>query len=291
MGSLQKNLILRIRGNRDISKFSDGTNPAVSYNPFAYPTTITDPDGFQSKSEYNFYFGAPVKATGPPPAGQSQGAIARRVYNSIGRLERVKTEFNGNADYSYTRWTYPATGNMVNQYSTITDNAGEAYSFTKTDGAGRALFAVTDHPGSDGQHSTVATEYDALGRVWKQSVPTETNAATIPTGDDSAGYLYKTQTYDWKGRPLVSTNSDGTVTEATYGGCGCASGEIVTLIGEQLTEGRRRQKIYSDSLGRQFKTETFNWDGTVYASTVTDYNVRDQVRFVNRAGLYRTCLQ
>ena len=47
-------------------QFSDGVNPPVSYNTFAYPTTITDPDGFQSQAEYRFDFGAPVKAQGPP---------------------------------------------------------------------------------------------------------------------------------------------------------------------------------------------------------------------------------
>jgi YD repeat-containing protein len=206
----------------------------------------------------------------------------RRQYDAIGRLEKVRTEFNGNADYSYTRWTYPATGNMVNQYSTITDGAGEAYSFTKTDGLGRSLFAVTEHPDSIGGYSTTATEYDALGRPWKQSVPTETNAALLATGDDALGYLYRTQTFDWKGRPLISTNTDGTITEASYGGCGCAGGETVTLTGEQLAEGRRRQKIYSDSLGRQFKTEILNYDQSVYSSTVTEYNERDQVRFVKQ---------
>ena len=93
---------------------------------------VNDPDGFQSQAEYRFDFGAPVKATGPPPAGQAQGAITRRVYDGLGRLERVKTEFNGVQDYSYTRWTYPASGNNVNQYNTITDGAGEAYAYTQT---------------------------------------------------------------------------------------------------------------------------------------------------------------
>ena len=153
-------------------QFSDGNGPTVSYNTFAYPTTVTDPDGFQAKSEYNFYFGAPVKATGPPPAGQSQGTIVRRVYDSIGRVERVKTEFNGNADYSHTRWEYPATGNKVNQFTTITDSAGEAYAYTQTDGLGRAIFAVTGHPGRIGGYSAVLTTYDTYGRPGEVSVPT-----------------------------------------------------------------------------------------------------------------------
>lgn len=268
-------------------QFSDGNNTPVSYNTFAYPTQVTDPDGFTAQSEYRYDFGAPVKASGPPPAGQSQGAIVRRQYDALGRLEKVRTEFNGNPDYRYTRWTYPVAQNSVNQFTTITAGAGEAYSFSLSDGAGRTRLAVTEHPGSVGGYSTVATEYDLLGRAFKQSVPTETDANTIPAGDDAAGYLYRTQTFDWQGRPLVTTNTDGTQTEASYGGCGCAGGAIVTLTGEQLAEGRRRQKIYSDNLGRTYKTEVLNYNHTasqpsVYAATVTEYNARDQVRFVKQ---------
>jgi YD repeat-containing protein len=273
-------------------KFSDGNSTPVSYNTFAYPTKVTDPDGFESNAEYRYDFGAPVKATGPPPAGQSAGAIVRRVYDTIGRLEKVRTEFNGNPDYSYTRWTYPSTNTKVSQYTTITDGAGEAFSFTQTDGLGRVTKTATEHPGSAGGFSTVATEYDALGRPFRQSVPTETDQFTNPGGDDAAGYLYREQTYDWKGRPLITTNTDGTQRELQYGGCGCAGGEVVTLIGENLAGPneavkRRKQMIYSDFLGRTVKAETYNWpapygDGAVYSSVVTDYNARDQVRFVKQ---------
>jgi hypothetical protein len=209
---------------------------------------------------------------------------------AAGRLERVKTEFNGNPDYSYSRWTYPSSGNKVNQYAAITDGAGEAYSFTQTDGLGRTRFAATEHPGSTGGYSTVRATYDASGRAFERSVPTETNASAAPAGDDAAGYLYTTQTFDWKGRPLTSINTDGTQTEASYGGCGCAGGEVVTLLGESVPipntnpvqYGRRKQKAYSDFLGRNYKTEVLNWDGGIYTTTVNEYNARDQVRFVKQ---------
>ena len=80
---------------------------------------------------------------------------------------------------------------------------------------GRTLKTAALHPGSAGGYSTVATEYDALGRPWKQSVPTETNEDTIPRGDDALGFLYNTQTFDWKGRPLLSANTDGAITTIT----------------------------------------------------------------------------
>ena len=119
----------------------------------------------------------------------------------------------------------------------------------------------------------VSIIYDQMGRVWQQSNPTEINSAWLVSGDDAAGIYYTQQTYDWKGRPLVTTNQDGTTKSASYSGCGCAGGEIVTLTDEV----NRRQKMYSDVLGREWKTEIFNWDPSVYSTTVSVFNVRDQV--------------
>ncbi len=55
---------------------------------------------------------------------------------------------------------------------------------------------------------------------------TEINLDWSPDGDDAAGWVWSYQSYDWKGRPRVTTNADLTTTEATYGGCGCAGGEV-----------------------------------------------------------------
>ena len=63
----------------------------------------------------------------------------------------------------------------------------------------------------------------------------------------------------------------------------------MTVDGENIVEtdwqgnnpntlGRRKQKVYADILGRDYKTEVYNWDGTtVYSATVNTYNGRDQV--------------
>jgi hypothetical protein len=98
-----------------------------------------------------------------------------------------------------------------------------------------------------------------MGRAWKNSNPTEVNSSWAPSGDDAAGMYYTQQTYDWQGRPLITTNPDGTTKEASYAGCGCAGGAVVTLTDEGTIDAgvakRRQQKIYSDVLGRTVKTE------------------------------------
>ncbi|HXM47489.1 MAG TPA: hypothetical protein VN956_06435 [Pyrinomonadaceae bacterium] len=283
--------------------FSDDNN---SRNTLAYPTMVTDADGFSSSMKYNYDFGAATRKQTPlPNVTDNQPGPAQTVeYDSLGRVQKVQNLFNN----AYTRYEYQASQNRVDTYATIQDGGGEAHSFKITDGQGRLIASAADHPGSAGGYSGQFIYYDTMGRVIKQSNPTETNASSaIPydwaaTGDDSisgggTGWIFTQQTYDWKGRPLVTTNTDGTHRTASYGGCGCAGGEVVTLTDEgtlvnsQLQH--RQQKIYSDVLGRQWKTEVLNWDGTVYSTTVNTYNARDQVTLIrqfqgnDQSGVYQ----
>jgi RHS repeat-associated protein len=116
--------------------------------------------------------------------------------------------------------------------------------------------------------------FDNMGRVSEQTNPTEINGSWIPTGDDvyvsstQGGWRSTLQAYDWKGRPTVTTNSDGTQRIASYGGCGCAGGEITTAQDEH---GRQRRST-KDTLGRLVKVEELNWGGSVYATTNYSYN-------------------
>jgi YD repeat-containing protein len=150
------------------------------------------------------------------------------------------------------------------------------------------IAAAREHPGSDGGYSGQRIVYDVMGRAIKTSNPTETTATGTPfqwntDGDDeSAGWIYTEQTYDWKGRPLVTTNQDGTTKTISYTGCGCAGGQVATLTDEGTidsgTAKRRQKKIYSDVLGRTRKTEFLNWQGgSIYSARVNSYNVRNQI--------------
>ena len=137
------------------------------------------------------------------------------------------------------------------------------------------------------------TEYDILGRVKRQSVPTEVNSIWEPAGDDqSRGFLWTVQRYDWMGRVVRKINTDGedsgTLNDSdvliSYAGCGCAGGLETTILGELVPKddgmgnARRKQKVYADILGRTYKTETYQWeDGAVYSTVVNSFNQRDQV--------------
>jgi len=264
-----------------LDAFSDG----VDRHTYAYPTTLTDADGNSSTVQYNFDLGATTRTQSPPPANQSQGAIQTMAYNSLGQLERVTTVNNG----AYKRFWYGP--NYVASYATVNTTNDELYAVAAVDGLGRVMGTASNHPGSSGGYSLVSIIYDQMGRVWQQSNPTEINSAWLVSGDDAAGIYYTQQTYDWKGRPLVTTNQDGTTKTAEYAGCDCAGGQVITLTDEgTVVNGvtkKRQQKIYTDVLNRTWKTEILNWDGTgpngtapnntVYSTTVKTFNVRDQV--------------
>ena len=131
------------------------------------------------------------------------------------------------------------------------------------DGAGRVRRSRAEHPGSTGGWSATLVEYDILGRVARQSVPTEVDSNYDPAGDDAVrGYLWTYQKYDWMGRVVRKINTDGidspTLNDSdiliTYSSCGCAGGLVTTVEGELVprtdTSGnaRRKQKMYADIL-------------------------------------------
>lgn len=260
---------------------------ALSFSTLAYPTQVTDAGGFISNTRYNYAFGGTTWKRTPLPNVTSNADPASRPvqiveYDPLGHVQKVQNLINN----AYTRYEYPTSQIRVDTYATIKDNAGEAHSFRITDGHGRVIGSAADHPGSTGGYSGQRIYYDVMGRVAKQSNPTETSASGVnpynwtATGDDATnGWLYTQQTYDWKGRPLVTTNPDTTFKSASYGGCGCAGGQVVTLTDEVS----RQQKIYSDVLGRQLKTEILNLNSsTVYSTTRNSFNARDQVTLVRQ---------
>lgn len=270
--------------------FSDGDN---TRNTFAYPTTVTDPDGYSSTAKYQFDFGAMTNRRTPQPNTTSNlpGPEIGFAFDALGRLQQQTNLVNG----AYARFEYAASQQRVDAYTTIQEGLGEFHSFTITDGVGRVIATAMDHPGSVGGFSGKKTVYDVMGRVIQTSNPTETSASGAPSqwvtaGDDAAaGWIYTEQTYDWKGRPLVTTNpsttgnpADVTTKTFSYSGCGCAGGEIVTETDEGTLDGgvvrKRQRNVYSDVLGRTVKTEVLNWQGgSVYSTTVNSFNGRDQI--------------
>lgn len=288
--------------NRKVAvDYTDNFNDSTNRNAYAYPKLLTDPAGNSSTIKYRFDMGANVWAKSPDLNTTTAGKESSREYDAQGRVLQETLVNNG----AYTRYEYPSNGIQSRVYTTVVDinNDGadasdEVLSESWFDGTGHVRRSRTEHPGSTGGWSGTQADYDILGRVSRQSVPTEISVPNVnnpdswtPAGDD-ASWRSTYRKYDWKGRVVRKINTDGTDSETlndtdiliSYAGCGCAGGQVTTIEGERVpipgtsNYARRKQKIYEDILGRQYKTETYQWDGSsLYSTTELTFNGRDQV--------------
>ena len=251
-------------------------------NTFAYPTTITNADGYSSYANYNFDFGAVTQQQTPQPntIQNTPGPVHTVAYDEIGRLRRITL-----ASGAYQRFEYYPDGPVT--WSTINNATDQAYTYQRLDGLGRTWMNISLHPGSQTNLRGQWTRYDVMGRVAKQSNPTEIDGEGRPAGDDS-GWNFTAQTYDWKGRPLRTTHADGYYTEASYTGCGCAGGEVTSVT----DEAGRQRRTTTDVLGRLVKTEEMNWEvngtRTPYSTANYVYNALDQVKSITHEGQQRS---
>ena len=259
--------------------YTDAFSDNVNRNTFAYATTVTDEDGFQSLMKYKFDLGAVHSTQTPSPNVGQSGPIQTFIYDSVGRLQEVTNNIN----FAHVRWVYPNNSTMVQTFTTVVNGLGEAYSAQLFDGAGRVRATAADHPGSTGQYTGQYFTYNNVGRLVAQTNPTEMNSAWTATGDDSVWYE-TLQSYDWKGRPTLTTLPDGSTRENTYGGCGCAGGEVTTIRDER---GRRR-KVTMDVLARLKQVDELNWDQSIYSTITYTYNPLDQLTQINQAGQIRS---
>lgn len=267
-------------------KFADDeSSEGANRNTLAYPTASTDPDQHaqpspkKSRVWYNFDRGLVTRTQ------DLKDSVKAYSYDAANRIKEAVILFNR----AKTRWEYPADFSYVHQYSTSEAGQGEFHSWQVKDGAGRVISKASDHPGGAGGYRAQDIVYDEMGRVIKTSTPTAVNASWEPQDEDAtdaltAGWHYQEQSYDWMGRPLVSTNpdADATTREILYGGCGCAGGQVVTIRDEV---GRRQRQTF-DALGRLWKVqdlsiqpkhEALSASGSVYRTTVNVYNGRNQI--------------
>jgi len=289
--------------NRKVAiEYADAFNDtSTTRNTYAYATKLSDPAGNYSEVKYRFDLGANVWAKSPDLNTTTTGKETTRIFDTVGRILK-ETIVNSGA---YTRYEYFANSVQSRSYSTIVDadsdgadQDDEVLSESWEDGAGRMRMSRSEHPGSTGGWTASQVEYDLLGRVKRQSVPTEVSVSGstwTPSGDDNRGtgvWLWTYQKYDWKGRVVRRINTDGVDSPAlndsdeiiSYEGCGCAGGMVtsirgalVPVPGQTNVYARRSLKIYEDILGRTIKTETMNWDETTpYTTTTSQFNGRDQ---------------
>jgi YD repeat-containing protein len=312
-GNLSKSVVTEIGYNTlglvVFTRDALGHEGSISYadsdggGRLAYPTTVTDADGFTSSTWYNYDMGVVTKSETPKP-GETEdmpGPVVTRFYDAVGRALKVVK----GADGSYSSWEYGASALYVKQSATVDDNYPETFTLTATDGAGRPRGVLRKLTGGAGDgYSAQRFSYDRVGRevyayntikVSADAADEANVAAWQPAAEDApsnggTGWVYTEKEYDWMGRATREINP-AVGAEATtdrlidYEGCGCAGRAVVTVMGELVpthdasapAEARRTQRTHHDVLGRPVKTEVLNWGGSVYSSTTTKYDALDRV--------------
>lgn len=251
-------------GHQTQIKYDDFFSDSINRNTLAFPTKLIDPDSYESSIQYNYDLGLTTKSRNP------KGAEIENTFDLIGRLERTTNKVNG----AYTRYVYSSNQTSIQSFTTIKDLdlASEYFQITLLDGHGRTRAAASTHPTSIGGMKAQLFVFDQIGRQIRQTNPTEIDTSWNSTGDDVAGFLWTSQAYDWKGRPVESINVDGTKRLISYETCGCTGVNTISYTDEV---GRRRKEYY-DVFGRLSKSQALNSDGSIYTTTSNIYNLLDQ---------------
>jgi hypothetical protein len=119
--------------------YEDLFNSTGNPTTYAYPTKVYDPAGNYSIVKYRYDIGTNVEATSPVPAGQMYGKTSKRLFDSVGRLERdsILCEYNRGGIHMVriSDQRYPAEESQTDsqrrwgqQY--ITDARGAVTNFT-----------------------------------------------------------------------------------------------------------------------------------------------------------------
>jgi RHS repeat-associated protein len=259
-------------GKKTITSYSDSFSDGQNRNSLAYPTSLTDPDGYTSSTQYNYDLGSVSRVVDPKKASVTTS------YDKIGRVERVTNDI----DKSYTRYVYPQHGLSIQTYQTI-ESTDEVFSEQVFDGAGRVISSLSEFPASTGGYTLQRTTYDILGRAVGVSNPVEVTSNGTPVGAEDSSWIWTRTLYDWMNRPVEVINPDGTSRRSEFSGCGCA-GELVTTVTD---ENGRQKRMSTDRFGRLIRTEELKLDGSVYSTATFTYNSLDQLTSINHMGQVR----
>jgi RHS repeat-associated protein len=164
---------------------------------FAFPTSVTNPLGWTAYTQYDYFTGAPVNSEDP------NGAISKTIYNDPLDRPTQSVTAVGTPLESQTAILYDDANRRVRQTSDLdapNDNLLRKESLY--DGFGRTTETRSYEAG--GGYRAVQTQYDALGRPYKQS-----NPFRLSEIDANNPVLWTTTTFDTLGRVTQVETPDG----------------------------------------------------------------------------------
>ena len=237
-----------VRNTWDAKGNLSQTTYSSSYS-YAYPTTATtavpDPTGVYGSATalittavYNANTGLMTSLT------DANNQTTSYVYDAINRPATI-TRPSGGGSTSYAYGDTPGNLYVRTQTSLDASRVIETYQFY--DKLGRPCRTFLNEGGST--YLTSDTQYDSLGRSWRTSNPYRTTSLTDPI--NPSGH-WSTSGYDYLGRVLTLTTTDGAVVTTAYSGSTSATlGPLVTVTDQA---GKKRRSL-TDALGRLVRVD------------------------------------
>ncbi len=182
------------------------TNTAPSQlnglNTYALATSVTNPLGWTTYVQYDYFTGQPVNAR------DVNGVVSKTIYNDPLDRSTQSVTAVGTSNEAQTTILYDDVNHKIQTTSdlfTLNDNFVRSESFY--DGLGRT---VETRSYKDGDYISVRTEYDGLGRVKRATKPYR------PSRNESE--LWTRTAYDELGRIVEIETPDGASVSTTYEG-------------------------------------------------------------------------
>jgi RHS repeat-associated protein len=198
--------------------FGDGTTlggtACADDHVHAYPLWSKNPLGHKTTWMYDYMRGVPLTETDP------NGNVISAVYDNFARMTKLIRPGHGDDSTNPTmRITYNDT-TVPFRIDLEQRMEGSTYQVVRKyhDGMGRVVQDRKSNLEINGQTaiSIVNYEYDAYGRVTRQTVPFTRAVGTLYSADFSEPYT--STTYDPLGRPKTITAPNGNQTSYSYDG-------------------------------------------------------------------------
>jgi RHS repeat-associated protein len=240
------------RGNTTTFSYVDNYSDSTNHYSYAYPTLVTNTEGHEVATLYNFNTGLPMSVF------DARDLETEFTYDAMNRPLTI-TEPNGRV----TSYTYTDSTPKVEEQVTVASGVVRKTE-TTFDKLNRPIQTELYDPAGN---VFVDTEYDGVGLVKRISAPYRSGS---PVWTETA--------YDVLGRPVTVTNPDSTIVNVAY------SGNKVTTTDEAGVS--RRQTF--NGLGQLTKVEEPDPNSAGYLETSYSYYVFGPLAQVSQGSQTRT---
>jgi YD repeat-containing protein len=199
----------------------------------SFPTSVSEPLSLTRSYVFNCNGGAVTQAT------DENGKNTSWAYNDPNFWRPTSTTDPTGAVTALSYFTSPNTGSEI--ALNFNGTASTADTRTTLDGLGRIRVTQRKQSPTSGNYDSVETDYDALGRPSRVTVP-----YTGTAGQTNATASATTTTYDALGRPLSVTDGGGGVTNYTY----AQNDVLIEIDPAPAGEHAKKRQLEYDGLGR-----------------------------------------